>query len=162
MKKILAIIVPICGISPAVAADLVPWGDAGDWAILVDPSNGNGCLAQKAFEDGTVVQIGVNPARKGGFLAAYNAAWTDIEEGATGTVTMEFPDAAFAGEVVGVMANGLPGGYAFFDNPNFAEEFTRRTSVVVTGESGRSIEIDLTGTTKAVEAVRTCQAGQPE
>ncbi|MCP4385863.1 MAG: hypothetical protein GY798_31375 [Hyphomicrobiales bacterium] len=162
MKRILAIIVPIFGMSPAVAADLVPWGSAGDWEILIDPAVGNGCLAQKAFEDGTVVQIGANPARKGGFLAAYNAAWTDIEEGATGSVTMEFPEAAFAGEVVGVMSNGLPGGYAFFDNPNFTDEFTRRTSVVVTGESGRSIEIDLGGTTKAVESVRTCQAEQPE
>ncbi len=97
----------------ALAAELQPWGDPGPWTILVDPAAGNGCLAQRSFDDGTVVQIGAEPARKGGFFAGYHEEWTNIEEGAVGVLNFDFGDARFAGEVVGRFHDGLPGGYAF-------------------------------------------------
>ena len=146
----------------ASAQGVEPWGEAGGWDILVDRSTGNGCLAEKTFEDGTLVQIGTVPASEGGFFAAYNAEWTSIESGAIGVVNFDFGDARFAGEVVGKIYNDLPGGYAYFDNPNFVSEFAKRRTVKVSGESDRVIEVSLTGTTKAIEAVFACQDEQPE
>lgn len=146
----------------AHAQGVEPWGEAGGWNILVDRSTGNGCLAEKSFEDGTLVQIGVVPSSEGGYFAAYNAEWTNIENGATGVVNFDFGDARFAGEVVGQIHNDLPGGYAYFDNPNFVSEFAKRRAVKVFGENDRMIEINLTGTKKAIEAVLKCQDEQPE
>lgn len=148
--------------SPLFASDLALWGDFGAWSVLVNPATGNGCFAQKTFEDGTLVQIGAEPSRNGGFFAAYNADWDSIETGASGTVQFDFGDALFAGNVVGRNQDGLPGGYAFFDNPNFVTEFAKRRSVKISGESGSMVEIDLGGTKTAIDSVLACQEEQPE
>ena len=148
--------------SPVLSDDHVSWGEFGEWSVFVDPATGNGCYAQKAFEDGTLVQIGAEPARDGGFFAAYNADWDHIEADSAGTVKFDFGDALFAGDVVGRILNGLPGGYAFFDNPDFVNEFAKRRSVKVSGESDRLVEIDLNGTKQAIDSVLACQKKQPE
>ena len=146
----------------AIAEEYSTWGEAGGWTILVDPDTGNGCLMQKHFDDGTLVQIGIVPTRKGGFFAAYNPEWTDIEDGATGTVKFDFPDIRFSGEVVVVANEEHFGGYAFFDNPKVPLEFAKRNKMTIIGELGRTIEISLAGTAKAIQAVKACQAEQPE
>ncbi len=146
----------------AYAMGMEQWGEAGDWKILIDPEKGNGCLAWKQFDNGLIVEIGAAPDQAGGFFAAYNPEWNTIEDGATGVVSFNFGDAEFAGDAVGVIKNGVPGGYAFFDNPEFVTEFGKRHNVVVSGESGNEFELDLSGSTKAIEAVQACQAEQPE
>jgi len=148
---------------PAVTAEeLVSWGTSGEWTILVDPAAGNGCLMEKQFEDGTLVQFGAVPDRKGGFVAAYNPDWTDIEDGVTGIVKFEFPKIRFVGDAVGVAKDGRFGGYAFFDNPNVTQEFARNNDMTIFGELGRQIEVNLKGTSNAIKAVKACQAEQPE
>ncbi|WP_170785369.1 hypothetical protein [Ruegeria lacuscaerulensis] len=144
------------------AAGMERWGDSGDWTILIDPEKGNGCLAWKPFENDMTVEIGAAPNQAGGFFAAFNPAWVQIEDGATGIVRFDFGDAKFEGEAVGVYKNGVPGGYAFFDNPAFVTEFGKRQSVTIIGESGAEVELDLSGSAKAIEAVLACQAEQPE
>jgi hypothetical protein len=151
----------ISAATSAQADELSKWGDSGDWAILVDPDTGNGCLMEKRFDDGTLVQFGTVPNRDGGFFAAYNPDWTDIEDGATGTVKFEFPKIRFVGDVVGVAADGRYGGYAFFDNPNVTQEFARNNDMTIQGELGRVIAVNLKGTMKAIKAVKECQAEQP-
>jgi hypothetical protein len=138
------------------------WGESGDWTILIDPEKGSGCLAWRQFDDGTTVEIGAAPDQAGGFFAAYNPVWEHIEDGATGIVSFDFGDAKFAGEAVGIYKNGVPGGYAFFDNPEFVSEFGKRQSVTITGESGTEVQLDLSGSSKAIEAVQVCQKEQPE
>ncbi|GAB5439399.1 hypothetical protein [Falsiruegeria mediterranea] len=150
-----------CG--AALAQDGVSsWGNSGDWDIMVDPDVGHGCFMQKSFDDGTVVQVGAVPDRQGGFFAALNAAWTEITDGQEGVLTFDFGDAKFAGDALGVIRHGVPGGYAFFDNPKFVDEFGKRNAVKVTGKSGQSIEVDLKGSQKAIAAVRACQDEQPK
>ncbi|WP_171123293.1 MULTISPECIES: hypothetical protein [unclassified Ruegeria] len=144
------------------AAGMERWGETGDWTILIDPEKGNGCLAWKPFENDMTVEIGAAPNQAGGFFAAFNPAWIQIEDGATGVVQFDFGDAKFEGEAVGVFKNGVPGGYAFFDNPAFVTEFGKRQSVTIIGESGAEVELDLSGSAKAIEAVLACQAEQPE
>lgn len=162
MRKILLVSAVVAASGAVHAADMAQWGEAGDWAILVDAESGNGCLARKQFDNDLTIEIGAAPDRAGGFFAAYNPAWTNIEEGKTALVSFDFEDAAFEGDAVGVIRDGLPGAYAFFDNPEFVTEFGKRLGVVVSGEDGTEIDIDLSGTTKAIEAVQTCQSEQPK
>ena len=146
----------------ARAQEQLKWGEAGEWAILIDPSVGNGCLMEKQFDEGTLVQFGNVPDRSGGFLAIYNPDWADIKDGATGMLKLEFPKIRFAGDVVGVATEGRFGGYAFFDNPNVMREFSRNNDMTVVGELGRTIEVSLSGTSNAIKAVTTCQGEQSE
>lgn len=148
-------------LSSSIATGMEQWGEEGDWAILVDAEKGNGCLASRLYDTGLIVEIGMAPKQAGAFFAAYNPEWTSIVDGATGVVNFDFGDDQFAGEVLGVNRNGVPGGYAFFDNPEFATEFVKRTEVTVWGESEKKFLVDLSGSGKAVAAVKACQAAQP-
>lgn len=155
----------ICVLGPgsaALAQEMSPWREVGEWSILIDPAAGNGCLMQKKFDDGTLVQFGALPDRNGGFLAAYNENWTDIEDGKTGPVKFDFPHIRFVGDVIGVAKDGRFGGYAFFDNPNVTLEFGRSNHMRIIGDLGRHIEVNLRGTSNAIKAVKTCQAEQVE
>ena len=163
IRHMMAIAALAIATGPAAnAEELETWGQSKEWAILIDPAAGNGCLMEKQFDDGTLVQFGFAPDRNGGFFAAYNPDWTDIEDGATGTVKFEFPKIRFIGDAVGVARDGRFGGYAFFDNPNVTQEFARNNDMTVVGELGRKIEVNLKGTLNAIKAVKACQAEQSE
>lgn len=159
MKKIW-IIMSVVLAGSVNAQELASHGTSGDWAVLVNPANGNGCLMERQLDSGTLVQIGYAPDKNGAFFAAYNAEWTTIEVGATGQVLLDFGDSRFQGEVVGATYKDLPGGYAFFNNPEFASEFGRRFDVTIVGESGATEVVDLSGSKVALEAVRACQNEQ--
>jgi hypothetical protein len=148
------------GAAHADTNGLVEWDMSGEWDILIDPETGNGCLMQKAFDDGTIVQFGAEPARKGGYFAAYNIGWTEIKDGETGQVVFTFEDAAFGGEAVGRVVGLLHGAKAFFNNPNLPMEFARKRMMTVTGSRGNEITIDLSGTSAAIKAVQACQKEQ--
>lgn len=138
------------------------WGEMAPWVIMINPDVGNGCYMENTFEDGTTVQVGFVPDRNGGFFAAYNAAWTNVEDGATGTVEFDFEKSLFRGEYVGVANDEKFGGYAFFNNPEFIKEFGKRNTVVIKGDKGNAFDISLKGTTKAINAARNCDAEQPK
>lgn len=136
------------------------WGDAGAWAILIDPDVGDGCYMEKIFDDGTLVQVGFVPNRKGGFVAAYNSSWAKIKDGVVGTVQFDFGTSLFGGDYVGVVKADQFGGYAFFNNPEFIKEFGKRNAVAIKGDKGATLDFSLNGTSRAINAVRTCDTEQ--
>ena len=148
--------------TPTLASDAQVWKTVGDWSIQINSDDASRCFAARALEDGSEVQIGTEPTLDGGYFAVYNPAWTHIEEGAKGEVEFDFGVSRFGGEAVGKMKDGVPGGYAFFNNPAFVQEFSRRQTVKVTGKNGAEFEMDLTGTSQAVRSVLACQDEQPD
>ena len=157
MRPILALCILIGCATTATAQD---YGQSGDWTIKVNPDNGNGCFMQKAFETGTLIQVGFVPDREGAFFAAYNPDWTTIIEGETSDLLFDFGDSRFMGEVMGAMLDDVPGGYAYFDNPEFASEFGRRQTVTLEGARGHTEAFDLAGSARAITAVKECQTSQ--
>ncbi|MDJ0859804.1 MAG: hypothetical protein QNJ03_12030, partial [Dinoroseobacter sp.] len=97
------------------------WGSAGDWAIKLREGPVNTCYATRELQDGSRVEIGFAPDRGRGYFAIYNADWTHIQDGQDGVVEFDFGNARFAGESVGRIENGFPGGYAAFNNPAFVD-----------------------------------------
>lgn len=136
------------------------WGRSDSWTIQIDPEVGNGCYMEKTFEDGTLVQIGFVPDREGGFFAAYNPAWTSLEDRVTGTLRFDFGATLFGGEYIGVVTKTHYGGYAFFNNPKFVTELGKRNEVTISGSNGSALNLSLKGTSKAINAVRSCDAEQ--
>ena len=112
------------------------------------------------LEDETLVHFGMVPNRNGGFFAVYNPEWTEITVGDVGTVKLDFKEKRFSGEAKGVALGDLPGGYAFFDNPNVFVEFAKNTTMTILDDQDHVIVVDLAGTTKAMAAVETCQKEQ--
>lgn len=147
---------------PSLAyADSV-WAELSPWTIAVSSDDASKCYATRTLEGGSVVQIGTEPSLEGGFFAIYNSAWTHVEDGYEGEIEFDFGVSRFGGDVVGRIENGLPGGYAYFNNPEFVKEFSRRQTVNIKGKRGAEFELDLTGTSKAVRAVLACQDAQPD
>jgi len=147
--------------SMALAANgWTEWGQSGDWLVLIDPDQGNGCLIQKDFSDGIRIRFGHLPLRSGGFFAALSRDWTDLETGRTGTVRFLTDEAKFAGEVETIEEDGWHGGSAFFNNPNLVPELAKRRSITVIGPRGRTFEVDLAGSSKAIDLMQACQKEQ--
>lgn len=146
----------------AMADESEVWDTIGEWTIRVKSEDGNRCFASRTMDNGTEVQIGTEPTLNGGYFAIYNSKWTGIEEGEQGFVEFDFGTSRFGGDAIGQIENGVPGGYAFFDNPAFVQDFARKQSVRIVGSSGAGFDMDLTGTSSAIRAVLACQDDQPE
>lgn len=154
-------IIPILGIASTAIAQPEIWGSEGKWDILIQAGMRKACYATRTLEDGTSVYIGFEPDTAGGYFSIYNPEWTHIEEGQKGLVEFDFLKEKFAGEAVGKYRDGVPGGYAYFNNSAFADAFARYDTVAITGSKGAVFSMALTGTHKAVTAVQTCQTAQP-
>ncbi|MEP2030182.1 MAG: hypothetical protein ABJI96_15895 [Paracoccaceae bacterium] len=144
----------------AGAQELSDWGESGRWKIRIDAANGHGCLMETPLEDGSVFQFGNEPDRKGGFFAVYNPEWTDIKDGMETTVKFDFDEKRFSGEAIGDVSDDRFGARAFFDNPNVQIEFAKNTVMTILGGLGRTLEVDLSGTTKALAEIEKCQSEQ--
>ena len=156
-------VVLLCTLTcPAYAQSDQAWGEVGRWTIRIDPDAGNGCFMESSLEDGTLVQFGLVPNRSGGFFSIYNKNWQDIVAGDELPVTLEFDAKQFSGDAAGSELGELRGGYAYFNNPNVFDEFSRSKTMIIHGGDGRDIPVDLTGTAKAMQSVRACQKQQGE
>ena len=160
--RLLIFITLFSWVAPYALANSEPnlWATEGDWEILSRSGEGPECFARRIYEGETEVQIGTVPSPAGWYFAAYNSNWTHLNEGTVRQVEFEFSDVIFAGHAEFRMQAGSPGGYAFFNNPEFLDEFGKRMSVTVSGPNGTGIDIDLSGSKRAVAAVENCQSAQ--
>ncbi|KUJ79236.1 hypothetical protein [Ruegeria profundi] len=149
-----------CIVSGHVSAETKVWGSAESWDILIDVAAKNSCYATRTTDDQSTVFIGFENGGAGGYFAVYNPAWTEIDDGQKGLVEFDFSEEIFAGEAVGKYRNGVPGRYAFFNNPAFADAFARYEQVKITGSKEATFSMVLTGTHRAVASVRECQSAQ--
>ncbi|WP_428925441.1 hypothetical protein [Marinibacterium sp. SX1] len=152
---ILAVAAPL-----AHAQGLPSWKTVGDWEIKVDENAGNGCLMEKTFDNGILLQFGLLPLRDGGFFAAYNEGWTFIEEGKTAPVKFHFDGIEFNGESEGYISGPWLGGFVFTNNPELVYDFAKKTEMTVTAGDNAPVTLSLDGTLAGVEELINCQASQ--
>ncbi|PRY23175.1 hypothetical protein CLV78_105229 [Aliiruegeria haliotis] len=146
---------------PAAASDREPWGEAGPWKLYVDRAAGNGCVMERDLENGLRVRIGNLPRKGGQFLDILSREWTDVVDGESGEVDIDFSDDLFSGDATGIVEGAWYGGHIFTNNPEFLDLFARKRSLSV-GETGMEMyEISLDGTTKGLQALSKCQESQP-
>lgn len=144
----------------ASAQDLVPWGNSELWTIAIDPTLGNGCLAQAEFADGSLVRIGLDRNVGSGYVMAFNESWGDIEEGVVYPISFGLDGEVFEGEATGIYLNGVPGADIFFDNEEFFMGIAQRQTMTLAHDGTEVMAIDLTGSFQALEAVLQCQDEQ--
>ncbi|MGR3805469.1 hypothetical protein [Marinibacterium profundimaris] len=154
-------------VAAGLAAALTPaaqaqeaWKTVGDWNIVVEENAGNGCLMEKTFDNGILLQFGLLPLRDGGFFAAYSEDWTFIEEGAKAPVSFLFEGVEFNGESEGYIDGPWYGGFVFTNNVALVYEFAKKTQMTVTAGDNPPVTLSLDGTLKGVEELINCQAAQ--
>jgi hypothetical protein len=141
----------------AHAQGLEQWGTAGGWDVLIDPSLGDGCLIQAAYQDGSVVRIGFDRNQGNGYVAVFNDAWGDIEEGETYPILFALDGQDYDAEAKGIYLEGVPGADIAFDNPDFLFDLAKKYTMTVYNENGEVMAIDLGGSYVGLEAVLECQ-----
>lgn len=146
--------------SPALGQELEQWGASDFWAVMIDPSLGNGCLIQGEFQDGSLVRIGLDRRDSTGYVTAFNAAWGDIEAGAVYPISFSLDGELFEGEARGIYLNGMPGADIVFDNVDFFMSIALRQTMILYHDGAEVMSIDLTGSKLGLEAVLECQDEQ--
>lgn len=142
---------------PVYAQQLEPWGTAGGWDVMIDPTLGDGCLIQAAYQDGSVVRIGFDRTEGMGYITAFNYAWGDIEEGAQYDIEFDLDGDVFTGVATGIYLNDVPGADIYFDNPDFLFAIAEKYTLTLYNANGEVMAIDLDGTYVGLEAAIQCQ-----
>ncbi len=145
---------------PAVAQDLVTYDTVGVWDILVDPTVGNGCLINAAFEDGSDVRIGFENDGDSGYLLAMNSAWEGIEDGTVYPISLDVDGSVYEGEGTGIHIDDLPGVDISFDTADFLLDVATKQTLTLLNDEGPVMSIDLADSHAALEAAIACQEAQ--
>ena len=157
MKRYICAVAAVLMAGTADAQSLEQWGHVEGWDVMIDPSLGNGCLIQAAYQDGSLVRIGFDRNQGNGYVTAFNMAWGDIEEGAFYPVLFALDGEEYNGEARGIWLNDVPGADIAFDNPDFLFDIAKKYTMTLYNESGEVMAIDLAGTYAGLEAAIACQ-----
>jgi hypothetical protein len=141
----------------ASAQDLVEYGEVDGWAVMIDPTLGNGCLIQAEFEDGSAVRIGINATAGNGYVAAFNEGWGDIEDGTAYPVSFLLDEEPYEGEANGTHLGDVPGVVIPFDSEEFLTDLAQRNTLSLLSGDTEVMVIDLSGTDTAIVEVLACQ-----
>lgn len=161
MKNLLAVCaVMAAGAVPAMAQDLIPYGEAAGWQISVDPTVGNGCVMHSEFDDGSLVRIGFDMTQDKGYITSVNPAWGDIVEGQTYPISIALDGNSFDGEATGIVLDDLPGADILFVNADFFTGLIEAQSLVLSHDGNEVMSLDIAGSGEAIGALITCQDEQ--
>ena len=164
LKKSLIATVTACAFMPAAAfADtFLKYGEVEEWRVYADVDK-KSCLIEKQFPSGDIVQMGLTENRAVGYVGVFTDEETDIKQGDTSAVAILMGDNIYLGEAAGLRGNitkGYSGGYILSDDPQFVEDIAQQYEMIVFPEKTYGFVVDLTGTKKAIEMARECNAEQ--
>lgn len=141
------------------AQDLIDRGYIAGWNVMVDPALGNGCLIQTIFQDYSLVRIGFDARKDQGYFVVFNDAWGSIKKDQTYDIVFELDGKKFDAVATGFYLGKVPGAGVTFTDRNFVFAIAQSQSMIVYNETGEQVmAIDLSGSGKAIEAARKCQA----
>jgi hypothetical protein len=147
-------------VMPAMAEELVSYGEAAGWEIAVDPSTGNGCVMLSEFDDGSLVRIGFDMTQDQGYITSANPAWGDIVEGQSYPISIALDGNIFDGEATGLILDGVPGADVMFVNPDFFVGLVEAEQLVLAHDGTEVMSLDIAGSAEAIVGLIACQDEQ--
>lgn len=146
--------------STAVAQDLVPYSEAGGWAVQIDPTLGNGCLLSADYDDGSHVRIGFDRIAGNGYVAVADPAWGDIQDGTEYPVSFSLDEEKYEGSAKGIHMAEVPGVVITFDSVEFLTDLAARSTMQMFYEGQEMMTLDLSGSDAAITETIACQEAQ--
>lgn len=131
----------------------------GPWTIYAD-ANRRSCLIEGIGAEGTVVQMGLISDKTLGYVGVFTPADVGIKGDTAQDITIEVNGHAYSGKAQmrehGV-SEGYQGGYFLANNPQFiADMMAGQKMIAFSNETGKGVEIDLSGSARAIEAAASC------
>ena len=146
----------------AAAATFQVYGKVEGWNVFADLEK-KSCVIERSDDAGNVVQMGLTKDRSVGYLGVFTTAETDIKKNDKNAVAILIGENIYYGEATGMRGNiteGYSGGYVLSDNPQFVEDIAQQYEMIVFPDKKYTFIVDLTGTKKAIEMGRKCNAEQ--
>ncbi len=144
----------------AAASSFEKYGEVEGWNVFTDKAKMS-CLIEKSDNMGNVVQMGLMEDRSIGYLGVFTTSKVEMKAGDKKAVAVLLGENLYFGEAKGMLGNeamGLNGGYILTDSPQFVEDIAKQYTMIVFPEEAYSFVMDLTGTYKAIEMARKCNA----
>lgn len=144
------------------ADKFVGYGAVDGWNVHVDTEK-KSCLVETKDALDNVIQMGLTTDRGIGYIGVFTKAETDIKRDDKEAVAIKLGDEIYFGEATGMRGNiteGYSGGYVLTDNPAVFEAIAREQTMFVFPETKYGFTVDLTGTAKALNLARKCNAEQ--
>ena len=167
MKRILSIgttTIALLASTSAWADNFLLYGEVDGWKVYVDQEK-KSCLIEAVDGAENVVQMGLTKDRGVAYVGVFTKAETDIKKGDTEAVGIMLGDKLFVGEATGMRGNitkGYSGGYVLTDDPDFVDAVANEKVMAVFPKKSFGFNVDLTGTKKAIEMARECNAKQTQ
>lgn len=155
---IVGAVVATGAVGQARAEELIDYGSAGGWDVLIDPTKNMGCLIQSEFEDGSFVRIGFDKAQGGGYIAAFNDDWGDIQEGKQYDIAFDLDGEKYTGVATAEFLDDTPGARIDFDNIEFFLDIMKKYTMALHTNAGEVMTISLDGTHDAMSMAMQCQS----
>jgi hypothetical protein len=145
----------------ASAEDPQPlWATVKAWEVRVDTTLMNGCFAMTAYDEGTIVRIGINPASHQGYIMFGNDKWESLESGKDYKIKLKFDDelpwegSARAREFGKERFIFL---WVDFTDANLYMEFMRKNLLQIFYNKKKVTALNLSGSAAALSEVIECQ-----
>ncbi|MCC5976121.1 MAG: hypothetical protein JJT81_19010 [Rubellimicrobium sp.] len=146
---------------PSATDTFAPYGSFGGWNVFVNETRGT-CFAERPSET-SVLQMGITDPAIYAYLGVFTQAPTEAESGRVDEIELLIGEQRFVGgvtEAAGNIPGGFSGGYIVTEDPGFIEALGAGSSMTATVGTRPPIEIDLTGTADAIDALSACNAAQ--
>ncbi len=147
----------------AAAADtFTKYGEVEGWKVYVDQEK-KSCLIEAIDAAENVVQMGLTKDRGVAYIGVFVKGETKVRKGEKEAVAVALGDNIYVGEATGMRGNitkGYSGGYVLTDNPQMVEDVAQQYEMIVFPQKEYAFVVDLTGTKKAIEMARACNAAQ--
>lgn len=159
-KLAVAVVSAVMAASAAVADTFEKYGEAEGWNVFIDNEKMS-CLIEKTDDAENVVQMGLTKDRGVAYVGVFTKGKTDIKAGTKEAVAILVGENLYVGEATGLRGNitkGYSGGYVLTDDPQFVEDVANQYEMIVFPEKEYGFVVDLTGTHKAIEMARECNA----
>ncbi|RYH09220.1 hypothetical protein [Tropicimonas sp. IMCC6043] len=135
------------------------YGMVEDWTIYAD-SGTKTCLVERVDDAGNVMQMGVTKDRDYAYVGIFTQADIDVQK--EGAIAIAVDGAIFVGTSDGIksgkLKDGYSGGYVLTNNPEMVTAIAEGYELVAFPERPVAFVIDLTGTKRAIEEARKCNA----
>jgi hypothetical protein len=152
----------VASVTGAAAQTFQNYGSVEGWNVFLDTEK-KSCLIEKFDDSGNVVQMGLTEDRSVGYIGVFTKEETNIKRDSTEDVIVLLGENLYVGKATGMRGNitsGYSGGYILSDDPNFVNDVAQQYTMTVFPEKQYGFIVDLTGTKKAIEMARKCNAEQ--
>lgn len=138
------------------------YGEVEGWNVYVDIER-KSCLIENVDAAANVVQMGLTADHSVGYLGVFSKNEAGVRKGQKEEVIISIDGNVYSSKATGMKGNiteGYSGGYILANNPAFISDLAKKYTMTVFPETEAAFVVDLTGTYKAMEMGRKCNAEQ--